>query len=393
LYDVAVIGGGPIGSYVACRLADLGYGVVVLERKERLGGRVCCTGLIGEDCVRTFAVDESVILRRVNGASLFSPAGEVLRLWREDTKACILDRAAFDVLLARRAQDKGAEYQLNSLVRDVEVGDDGVVIKVVRPGERLSFGARAVVIATGFGSRLVERLGFGGGNHSVSGAQAEVRTTGIDEVEAYFGQGIAPGFFAWLVPISPSAARVGLLSRQNPELYLKKLTSSLVAQGKIASDEAEPSYGGVPLKPRARTYGERMLVVGTAAGQVKPTTGGGIYYGLLCAEIAASNLHRALEINDLSTRSLANYEREWQRRLGRELKMGYRVRRFYQSLSDRQIERIFSVVMANGIIDALLKDDLSFDWHSGVLLRLLGHSAIAKAIGMVKLPFGLGGRV
>jgi flavin-dependent dehydrogenase len=47
--------------------------------------------------------------------------------------------------------------------------------------------------------------------------------------------------------------------------------------GKITSDEAEPNYGGVSLKPLTRTYGERLLVVGTAAGQVKPTTGGGRY--------------------------------------------------------------------------------------------------------------------
>jgi len=390
---VAVIGGGPIGSYVAGRLADLGYGVVVLEQKERLGDPVCCTGLIGEECIRTFAIDESAVLRRVNGASFFPPSGEALRLWRPETEACILDRAAFNVSLAKRAQDKGAEYLLNSLVGDVEVGGEGVIIRVARPGERLNFGVRVVVIASGFGSPLVERLGFDRVEHFVLGAQAEVETTGIGEVEVYFGQGIAPGFFAWLVPTSPFAARVGLLSRQDPGLYLRKLTSFLVSQGKIASDEAEPSYGGVPLKPLERTYDERVLVVGTAAGQVKPTTGGGIYYGLLCAEIAANSLHRALEIDDLSTKSLANYEREWRRRLGRELKMGYQIRKFYERLNDRQIERLFSVVAANGMIDALLKDDLSFDWHGGGLLRLLGHQAISRAIGMVKIPFRLGGRV
>ena len=71
--------------------------------------------------------------------------------------------------------------------------------------------------------------------------------------------------------------------------------ASLLSQEKIKSDKAELNYGGIPLKPLPRTYGQRLVVVGDAAGQVKPTTGGGIYYGLLCADIAAGTLHRALE--------------------------------------------------------------------------------------------------
>ena len=93
--------------------------------------------------------------------------------------------------------------------------------------------------------------------------------------------------------------------------------SSLQAQGRIASSEAGISHGGIPLKPLPRTYGERLVVVGDTAGLVKPTTGGGIYYGLLSADMAADTLHRALKANDLSAKSLASYEREWKNRLGK----------------------------------------------------------------------------
>ena len=62
LYDVVVIGGGPVGSYVAYKLAGMGYGVVVVEQKERLGERVCCTGIISQECVSSFAIDDNVIL-------------------------------------------------------------------------------------------------------------------------------------------------------------------------------------------------------------------------------------------------------------------------------------------------------------------------------------------
>jgi len=393
LYDVAVIGGGPVGSHVAYKLAGMGYGVVVLEQKERLEEPVCCTGIISEECVRSFAVNHNVILGKVNSARFFSPSGKVIRLWRQETQAYILDRAAFDVAVASRVQGRGAEYILNSPVRNIEVADDRVRVEVARQGEISHFDARVVVIASGFGSSLVEGLGLGKTSHFVMGAHAEVETMGINEMEVYFSQKVAPGFFAWLVPISPFTARVGLLSRHSPGPYLKKLISSLVAQGKITSAEVEFSYGGIPLKPLARTYGARLLVVGTAAGQVKPTTGGGIYYGLLSADIAASSLHQALESNDLSARGLAKYEREWKRRLGRELRMGYWTRRFYEHLSDRQIDRIFTIITANGMDDALLKaNDVSFDWHSIGLVRLLGHRAISKAIKVAKIPFNLGGR-
>jgi flavin-dependent dehydrogenase len=251
----------------------------------------------------------------------------------------------------------------------------------------LHYRARVAVIASGFNSGLAEKLGLGKIDHFVLGAQAETETSGIDEVEVYFGQGVAPGFFAWLVPTSSTTARVGLLARDNPGSYLKKLISFLAAQGKIAADGVAPSFSGVPLKPLPRTYGERVLVVGTAAGQVKPTTGGGLYYGLLCAEMATDSLKRALELDDLSKAGLADYERQWQSRLGREIKTGRRVRRLYERLSDRQLERIFSAVRADGLVDAVLQDGLSFDWHSAGLWWLLRQEAIARAIGIMKIPF------
>ena len=387
MYDIAVIGGGPVGSRVASRLAGMGHRVVVLEQKERAGEGVCCTGIVSQECTRTFAIEDDLILREVVSATLFSPSGKALRLERPDTRACILDRPAFDNALACRAQDKGAEYVFSSRANNLEVGSDRVKIETLRQGKRTRFEARAVVIASGFNSRLVEELRLGSINHFFAGAQAEVETAPLDEMEVYFGEEIAPGFFAWLVPSSPSRARVGLLARQRPGHYLKKLISSLTIQGKIASAEAELSFGRVPVKPLARTYFERLLVVGTAAGQVKPTTGGGIYYGLLCADIAAETLKQALASNDLSAKGLASYERAWQKKLGGELKKGYRVRKFYERLNDPQIDRLFDTIDAEGMAEVLLGDSkVSFDWHSGGLLRILGSAALSRVSQVMKRP-------
>jgi digeranylgeranylglycerophospholipid reductase len=387
LYDVAVIGGGPVGSRVACRLAEDGYTVTVLEKKSDLGEPVCCTGIISRECVQRYDIDESVIFRRVNGATIHSPGSKLLSIRRHEPQAAIIDRAAFNVSMAKRAQDRGVEYMLDSPVSDVAVQDDRVGINV----KNTYYEAKAVVIASGFGSKLVEEAGLGRVDDFAVGAQAEVDTNGVDEVEVYLGKKVAPAFFAWLVPISPKRALAGLISRSRQGFYLRSFISSLAAQGKVSTPEPEISYAGIPLRGLSRTSGNRVMVVGSAAGQVKPTTGGGIYYGLLCADIAADNLHRALESDNLSARSLASYDRQWKKVLGREQRLGYWGRKFYELLSDRQIDRILDIIVNNNIDDALLQsDEVTFDWHSKAILKLIGHRALSRTIRAVRLPFPTG---
>ena len=387
MQDVLVIGGGPTGSYLASRLAGMGFEVLVLEQRERLGGKVCCAGIIGRECFDSFVLDEALVLRRANSARIFSPSGKLLRLWREENQACIVDRAAFDLAMAERAKAAGAEYVLSAPVKDIQFGQDRVTAEAVTGGQKRSFEARVAVVATGFGSRLAEKAGLGKPGDSVIGAQTEVEIKDAPEVEVYLGREIAPGFFAWLVPTSPSRGLVGLLSRRQPGVYLKRLLQSLKAQGKIGLAEAEPGHRGISLRPASKTFARRLLVAGDAAGQVKPTTGGGIYFGLLCAEMAAMKLKRALEQDDLSARNLAGYEKEWKKRLGKELSVGYWARKLYERMSDRQIDRIFEIAINSGIVDELLEaDDLSFDWHSRAILRVARKKALTSVLGMIQAP-------
>jgi len=110
--------------------------------------------------------------------------------------------------------------------------------------------------------------------------------------------------------------------------------------------------------------------VGDAAGQVKPTTGGGIYYGLLCADIAVDVLDRAMAGNDFSARTLSEYEKRWKRLLARELRIGRWARRTFERLSDRRMERLFRMVQDSRATESLLNaPDFSFDWHSRLILR------------------------
>lgn len=385
LYDLAIIGAGPVGSRVAFRMAGLGYHVVVVDKKARLDGPVCCTGIIGRECADSLSLDDKIIFRQANSARLFSPSGKEVRVWRPEPQATIVDRPAFNAAMAARAEKQGAEFRLHSPVSDVAVGEGSASLNLAG-GDKIE--ARAVVVAAGFAAKLSGIPDSGKDRDFIMGAQAEVETCGVDEVEVFFGDDVAPGFFAWQAPTSPNRALVGLLARRRPVYHLRKLLARLRAEGRIVSADVALTHGGIPLQPSAKTFGERLLVVGTAAGQVKPTTGGGIYYGLLCADIAAKHLHRGLKCGDLSAAGLSGYQREWRKLLGRELRIGYWARKLYGHFNDRQLDHVFDIITSTGIDEDILKaDDFSFDWHSKVVMRLLGDKTLTRALLVMKIPF------
>jgi len=376
-----VVGAGPVGSFLAYRLAKFGYKVVVFERRPRVGDAVCCTGIIGKECFDRFPVASDAIIGQASSAKFFAPSGRYLRLFKETVQAYVVDRAAFDCALVRKAQEKGVDYHLSAKVEDITQAGNCVRARVESKGRAESFEGRVAIISSGFGASLPQKLGLGKISDFILGAQAEVEIERLDEVEVYFGQEIAPGFFAWLVPTLPGKALAGLLSRRTPGSYLKNLLSKLFAQGKITSPGDRINYGGVPMTTLPRTYGERVVVVGDAAGQVKPTTGGGIYYGLLCADIAAEVINDALGADDPSAKRLSSYEKGWRKRLSRELQIGYWARKTYEKLSDWQIEHILDIVQTNNIHEALLQSpDFSFDWHADSILRALKDNSLRQAV-------------
>lgn len=390
MYDVVIIGAGAAGNYLAYRLASLGCKVVVFEEHQKIGQPVRCTGIIGAECFHRFPLFEGTVLGEVSSVRLFSPSGRELRIGRDSVQAYIIDRPAFDRALAEKAQQQGAHYLLGSRAEDIAVLDDWVRVEAEGPGGRRIFEAKTAVIASGFGTHLPRKLGLGRASDLVIGAQAEVSINGSGEIEVYFDQELAPGFFAWFVPTSEERALVGLFSRRNPGENLRNLLDSLFRQGKIATPEVEITYGGIPLRPLPKTYMKRVIVVGDAAGQVKPTSGGGIYYGLLCAEAAADTLHRALSTDRFSERLFSRYQKEWKQMIGRELRIGYLARRLYHRLSNRHIDQIFDIIESRGIHEALLKSPaLSFDWHGDIIVVGLRHLAPWRHLfGWRKDPLG-----
>ncbi len=387
LYDVIVIGGGPTGSYVAQKIAQAGYSVLVLERREKMGGRICCTGIISQNCLDAFDINSGLVQRKVNSAKIYSPSRKQIYLWRKENQAAIIDRGQFDKYMAERAQVAGAEYLFKKAVVDLTIENDHISVKTDSNGNRLEFKSRAAVIAVGFGSKLIKKLRLAPPADFVVGAQIEVDGDRISEIEVFTGSKVAPGFFAWLVPTLPHRGLVGLLSRHSPKERLSRLLSSLKNESKIKYNEGEIACRGITIKPLTKTYGQRFLVIGDAAGQVKPTTGGGIFFGLLGARIAARHLEKALKEDKLSAKSMSSYQREWKKDLWQELKVCYWARKLYERLDDRQIDRIFDVTTASGIDRVLLEaDDISFDWHGRAILKFARQKVIDKSIKTIKVP-------
>ncbi len=385
MYNTIIIGAGAVGSYLAGKLAQLGYKVLVLDKKAAAGEDVCCTGIVSKECLDLLSIDRKLIIRQTGSARFLSPSGKLFRLRRRDEAAYIIDRPALDQALAERAQTSGVYYLFGTQAVDIQAGTDCLCVAADCEEQKKFFETRTVVIAAGFGSPLPRKLGLGEISDFVIGAQAEVNMYDSGEVEIYFDQRLAPGGFAWLVPTRDNRGLAGLLTHQQPERYLNKLLSSLKDQGKINSTEAISCYGAIPLRPLPKTYTDRILVVGKAAGQIKPTTGGGIYYGLLCADIAADTLHQAFQAHDFSESRLASYQKRWRARLGKELQVGYWAHRLYEKLDNRQIERLHNFVSNSGMPHFIAEmDNLSFDWHSELILKILKHLAVTIPAQAIK---------
>jgi digeranylgeranylglycerophospholipid reductase len=382
-YDVIVVGAGPAGSYIAYELASSGYGVAVFEQKSASGLNRCCTGIISTECLQSLDPAQDMILAEVKSAEFYSPSGRCLRFQTEKVQAYVVDRVSLDRALASKAQSKGVQYFFSSPVIDILPGKLSIKVEALCLGTQEIFSARAVVLANGFAPSLPRKLGLGSIKRFLIGAQAEIEATDIDEFEVHFGQRIAPGGFAWLVPISSSKAYIGLLATSQAKLYLQNFLGSLLSQGRITGGNVEIGQRAVPMETLGRSYGDRFLVIGDAVGQVKPTTGGGIYFGHVGARIAAKVLGEALDSDNLTAGQLSCYQKEWKAKMGKELSRGYWARRAYAKLSDRRIEGIFEALDSNGTAAALFSSNgFSFDWHGKLISTILRRSSVYPLLRM-----------
>ena len=309
----------------------------------------------------------------------------------------MLDRAAFDRKLAKRALQVGVEIWISAHVAQMKLDHDrGVHLDVIHEGKEITISTELLIGADGAKGWVARQLGLGEVQELIYGLQAEVehRLERDDYVEIFLGEGLAPGFFAWAVPTAPDRTRIGLgtVDKHKVKVLFDRLLQ------RFGNPAVLEVHGGViPLGPISRTVTDRVLLVGDAAAQAKPTSGGGIYTGLVCARIAGEVAAAAIREHDVSAARLEEYERRWRAAVGRELRWGMLARRVFLSLSDEDLNRIFrglddpdilGIIAEYGDIDhpsLVLKELIKRPklWHK--LLKLLPvHEGLSHLLGLLK---------
>jgi geranylgeranyl reductase family protein len=376
--DVVVVGGGPAGLIAARDLARGGLRVSVLEEHDRIGSPVHCTGVLGLDAFDELALPRASILATTHSARFVAPDGSDSVVATDRVRASVIDRVVFDRELANAALDAGATIHTGVRVTSLENQPASVTIRTTRSAIR----ARAAVIACGASYGFNRALGLGMPSVLVHSAQLEVPFPAVEHVEVHFGRHVAPGGFAWVVPFrrgTATLARVGLICDSGAAARFRAFAGTLRAARNLADDWGAPRLKVLPLAPIARTWTGRVLVVGDAAGLVKPTTGGGIYYGLLTGRIAAEVLTENLRREVFAAVRLKEYERRWRARLGPEIRAGLAFRAVASRLSDRAIDRLMELTRVDGIVP-LLKQTADFNWHRSAALSLLRHASFRQIV-------------
>lgn len=368
MYDVIVIGAGPAGSVCAASLAQAGLSVLVLEEHAAAGDFVNCTGIIGTEAFEQLALPRAPILASLGPLTFVSPSGRSFRYDPGTPLAHVVSRKAFDSALADQAAAAGAQYQFGVRARTLRVTPDDVVVGVGLEAPALT--ARCVVIATGFGTNLPQQVGLKNSPRLIYGAQAEVPMTGLGDTEIYLGRVVAPHSFAWVVPIEAGLARVGMTVTKHAPYYFEQFMRSVHIAPRLQTARWAMKLSPVPLGMMPRSYADRVLVIGEAAGQVKTTTQGGIYYGMLCATIAAETVRQACARRDWSAATLRGYELEWHRKIAPELKIGEHLRALFARLSDEQIDAVVELGTHHEVVE-LVRRIARFDWHRDLILSSL----------------------
>ncbi len=365
-YDVVVVGAGPAGAMASRYSALNGAKTLLIEEHAGIGSPVQCTGLISKAALSECEIGEgSFVLAKMKGAFVYAPNGEELTIRGNEVKAYVIDRKMFDRELAEASLGAGAELMLKTRFTGLHKGG----ISVISNGEKKDIHADIVIGADGIMSGVGRAAGLARCRKFLSGIQFEAPYDAGDAqfVEIFTGNKIAPGFFAWAVPFA-GMARIGLAKNMDNKTclnYLDELMRHPVVMSRYRGSRTEHVAGGIPLGPPERTVTDNVMLVGDAAGQVKPTSGGGVYMGAVCAKIAGEVVARAARKETCTD----EYEKRWRSAVGRELAIGMTIHRSLGKLSDENLNEFIAFLNRPGMGERITRyGDMD---HPSMLLKEL----------------------
>jgi len=313
--DALIVGGGPSGLSTGSFISKRGFKTIILEEHREIGRPEQCAGLVSW---RIGKLPQKLVLNRVDTAR-FCLGNKSFEVYSKKDML-VIDRAGYDKHLAENALAEGAEIRLGERVIGLK---EGCVVTSI--GNHYS--GRILVGADGPNSIVARLTGLKQPGNLLFALQCVAK--GVFEqhvVELRFEPEFSNEVFAWIIPLSRSRARVGLLTSDNPwprfRLLLKRLGMRRV-EARVVGDSIR--FGLM-----SKTSASRVILVGDAACQVKPFSLGGLVYSRICSRIAGDSCITALERNLFDGGFLAEtYDSVWRRTIGGALEKGLRMRMLF----------------------------------------------------------------
>ncbi len=347
-YDVIVVGAGPAGTTAARFAAKNGISVLVLEKDRDVGYPVRCGEAVSVNGIKEFIEpDEKWIASRINKFSMISPDGSEVILPLEE-EGLILERRIFDYELAKLAVKSGAEILTRAYVNGLII-ENGKIngVKFEFRGERKEVKARIVIGADGVESRVGRWAGLAT-NIPIKEMESafQITASGIDDIDPntcyfYFGRNIAPEGYFWIFPKSGGSANIGLgisglqCKKKSAIKYLNDFMQEHYPDASVLTQVA----GGVPCSVTLKKISANgLMLVGDAARQVNPLSGGGIVSGMIGGKIAGTLANKAISEDNLEL--VLSYDNLWAERLGRRHEIFNRIKNGIYGFTDEKFNSI-----------------------------------------------------
>ena len=368
-WDVITVGGSVSGLLAAKGVVEAGYTVQLLEEDLEIGIPERCDGLVSMKCLEKLGIapTNNIIQNIIKRATFYSPSGLTAEVDARRQRVLVLDRSQFDRELAKIAIRSGVDIKVGNRVTN-KIEKDGIVRVESKSGVHT---AKWIVNATGYSSLPNKKMTLQAAKFEVIGNWFD-----RDRVEIYFDQMRSPGYFIWVIPISSDTAKVGVAGNGVNQF---KILDEFVAskEGAVVKKTAAQIVVGGPIE---NFISGHIVSVGDAAGQAKPTTGGGIYSGGVGGMLAGKYLGESLSSGDPS--KVKEYEQDWRNLFSREFGLLFRARRILERLDNNNIDKIFKAVLSSNILTKIsLESD--FDYHSVAILKTLGLKNIFQIANIV----------